>query len=351
LKQLFGGLNAVVCFFQYNKNRQEPAKGKPMAAFLMLFRILLAGTLVLGLSAQAQEFPNRPIKIIVPFAPGASTDILARLTGTKLRAKWGQPVIVENRGGDGGNIGAAEVYHAKPDGYTLLVSPPSTLVINKSLYGKLTYDSDLFVPVTVIATVPTVLVVYPKVSANSVQDLIALSKGHPGQFNYASQGNGSTAQLTAEMFKLATGVKITHVPYKGAAPALTDLIAGHVEIMFANLASALPFIRSGQLRAIGVASEKRNAFLPGVPTMSEVLPGFTSETWIGMVASPKTPAEIANKISAAVAEALKLPDVAKGIADLSADPVGSTPAETAVFLKHEAERWGSVIRSVGAKAD
>jgi tripartite-type tricarboxylate transporter receptor subunit TctC len=317
----------------------------------MLARIFLAGALLLGLPAHAQDFPNKQIKIIVPFPPGASTDVIARLVGSKLRAKWGQPVIVENHGGDGGNIGAAEVFNAKPDGYTLLVSPPSTLVINKSLYAKLTYDSDLFVPVTVIATVPTVLVVHPKLSPNSVQELISLSKANPERLNYASQGNGSTAQLTAEMFKSATGVKITHVPYKGAAPALTDLIAGHVDMMFANLASALPFIRSGQLRAIGVASEKRNAFLPGIPTMSEVLPGFVSETWIGVVAPPKTLLEIANKISAAIAEALKLSDVAKGIADLSADPVGSTPAEMAVFVKEEGERWGGVIRSAGAKAD
>jgi tripartite-type tricarboxylate transporter receptor subunit TctC len=317
----------------------------------MLLRIFLAMALVLGLPARAQEFPSRPIKIIVPFAPGASTDVIARLVGGKLREKWGQPVIVENRGGDGGNIGAAEVFNAKPDGYTLLVSPPSTLVINKSLYAKLTYDSDLFVPVTVIATVPTVLVVYPKLSANSVPELIALLKAKPERLNYGSQGNGSTAQLTTEMFKSRAGVRITHVPYKGAAPALTDLVAGHVDMMFANLASALPLIRSGQLRAIGVASEKRNAFLPGVPAMSEVLPGFFSETWIGMVAPPKTPHEIASKISAVIADTLKLSDVAKVIADLSADPVGSTPAEMAVFVKQEGERWGGVIRSAGAKAD
>jgi tripartite-type tricarboxylate transporter receptor subunit TctC len=318
---------------------------------ILLFRVLLAAAIVLGLPAHAQDYPSKPIKILVPFPPGGSTDVFARLVGGKLWAKWGQPVVVENRGGDGGNIGAAEVYNAKPDGHTLLVSPPSTLLINKSLYAKLAYDSDLFVPVTVIGTVPTVLVVHPKLSANSVQELISFSRAHPERLNYASQGNGSTAQLTTEMFKAATGIKIAHVPYKGAAPALTDLIAGHVDMMFANLASALPFIRSGQLRAIGVASEKRNGFLPGIPTMSEVLPGFVSETWIGMVAPPKTSPEIANKISAAIAEALRLPDVAKGIADLSADPVGSTPAEMAVFVKQEGERWGRVIRSAGAKAD
>ncbi len=318
---------------------------------LLLVRIVLAGALTLGLSANAQDFPSRQIRIVVPFAAGASTDVIARLVGSKLRAKWGQPVIVENRGGDGGNIGAAEVFNAKPDGHTLLVSPPSTLVINKILYGKLNYDSDLFVPVTVIATVPTVLVLNSKLSANSVQELISLAKANPERLNYGSQGNGSTAQLTTEMLKQTTGVRIIHVPYKGAAPALTDLIAGHVHLMFANLASALVLIRSGQLKAIGVASEKRNTFLPGIPTMSEVLPGFVSETWIGMAAPPKTAPEFANRISAAIAEVLKLPDVTKVITDLSADPVGSTPAEMAVFLKQEGERWGNVIRSAGAKAD
>lgn len=318
---------------------------------LIVFRMILATTLLLSLPAQAQDFPNRQIRIIVPFAPGASTDVIARLVGGKLQSKWGQPVIVENRSGDGGNIGAAEVFNAKPDGHMLLVSPPSTLVINKSLYASLAYDSDLFVPVTVIATGPTVLVVNPKVSATSVQELISFAKANPQRLNYGSQGNGSTAQLTTEMLKMATGIAITHVPYKGAAPALSDLIAGHVHMMFANLASALVFIRSGQLRAIGVASQRRNGFLPGVPTMSEVLPGFISETWIGMVAPPKTPPEIANRISAAVAETLKMPDVAKVMADLSVDTVGITPAEMTVFLKEEALRWGGVIRKAGAKAD
>ena len=317
----------------------------------MRFRFILICALAAGIHAHAEDFPSRQIKMVVPFAPGASTDVLARLIGDKLRARWGQPVIVENRGGDGGNIGAAEVFHAKPDGYTLLVSPPSTLVINKSLYGKLNYDSEQFVPVTVIGTVPTVLVVHPKLDANTVNELIALLKANPERLNYASQGNGSTAQLTTEMFKSKAGVKIVHVPYKGAAPALTDLVAGHVDMMFANLASALPLIRSRQVKAIGVASEKRNSLLPGVSTMSEVLPGFVSETWIGMVAPPNTPSEIARKISGAVADALKLPEVGKVFADLSADPVGSTPAETAAFVKLEGERWGGVIRSSGAKAE
>jgi len=317
----------------------------------MRLALILIWALAASVHAHAEDFPSRQIKIVVPFAPGASTDVLARLLGDKLRARWGQSVIVENRGGDGGNIGAAEVFHAKPDGYTLLVSPPSTLVINKSLYGKLNYDSDQFVPVTIIGTVPTVLVVHPKLAANTVKELIAVLKANPERLNYASQGNGSTAQLTTEMFKSKAGVKIVHVPYKGAAPALTDLVAGHVDMMFANLASALPLIRSGQVKAIGVASEKRNGFLPGVPTMSEVLPGFVSETWIGMVAPPKTPSEIALKISGAVAEALKLPEVGKVFTDLSADPVGSTPAETAAFVRLEGERWSAVIRASGARAE
>lgn len=321
----------------------------------MLGRILLAAALAAvltpALTVHAQDYPGKPIRIIVPFPPGATTDILARILGEKLWAKWGQPVLVESRAGAGGNIGAEAVFKAEPDGYTLLTTPPSPLVINKGLYARLGYDSDAFVPVTVIGAVPTVLIVHPKLSANSVQQLIAFAKANPDRLNYASQGSGSTAHLTAEMFKSTAGVKIVHVPYKGAAPALTDLLAGQVDMMFANLASALAHIRAGQVRALGVASERRNVFLPNVPTMSEAMPGFVSVTWFRVVAPPGTPPEIANKLSAGIAEALKLPDVAKRIADLTVEPIGNTPAEMAAFMKEEVERWGNVIRAAGAKAD
>jgi tripartite-type tricarboxylate transporter receptor subunit TctC len=317
----------------------------------MLGRLLLAAVLALSPAVHAKDYPDKPIRIIVPFPPGATTDILARIVGQKLWAKWGQPVVVESRAGAGGNMGAEVVFKAEPDGYTLLTTPPSPLVINKRLYARLAYDPEAFAPVTVIGAVPTILVVHPKVSANSVQELIAFAKANPDRLNYASQGSGGTAHLTAEMFKSAAGVSIVHVPYKGAAPALTDLLAGQVDMMFANFASALQPIRAGQLRALGIASVRRNGLLPNVPTMSESMPGFVSLTWVGVVAPPQTPPEIANTLSAAIAEAMKLPDVAKRMADLSVEPIGNTPAEMAVFLREEVERWGGVIRSAGARAD
>jgi tripartite-type tricarboxylate transporter receptor subunit TctC len=273
------------------------------------------------------------------------------MIGERLHAQWGRPVTVENRPGAGGNMGAEAVFKSDPDGHTLLVTPPPPLVINKALYAKLAYEPEAFAPVTVLALIPTVLVVNPKVKAADVPGLIALAKAHPERLNYASQGNGTTAHLTAELFATMTGVKIVHVPYKGASPALTDLTAGQVDMFFVPLASSLPLIRSGQVRALAVSSAKRSTFLPGVPTMSEALPGFLSIAWFAVVAPPKTPQEITHKLSAAIAEALKQPAVAKRLAELNAEPVGNTPEEMAVFLKEETERWGGVIRYAGVKAN
>jgi len=317
----------------------------------MFVRLLLAAALALALPVHAQNYPSRPIKIIVPFPPGASTDILARIIGERLMTQWGQPVTVENKAGAAGNIGAETVFRAEPDGYTLLVAPPPPLVINRLLYSKLAFDPQEFAPVTVIAAIPTVLAVNPKVKANDVQQLIAFAKANPGRLNYGSQGSGSTGHLTGELFASMTGIKIIHVPYKGSSPALTDLIAGRVDMFFMPLAGALPHIRSGQLKALAVSSAKRSVFLPEVPTMSATLPGFISVAWFAMVAPPKTPAEITNKLSSAIAEVLKQPAIAKRLVDMNAEPVGDTPAEMAAFLKEEFERWGSVVRSAGVKAD
>jgi tripartite-type tricarboxylate transporter receptor subunit TctC len=292
------------------------------------------------------------VRIIVPFPAGGSADLLPRIVGEKLAARWGQPVVVENRAGAAGNIGADAVYKADPDGYTLLSAPPPPLVINKLLYPKLTYDPEQFVPATVIASIPNVLLVHPKIAANSVQEFIAYARDNPGRLNYASQGSGSTSHLTAELFKsMAGGLRITHVPYKGTAPALADLLAGQVELMFDNLGVSLPHVRSGKLRALGVGSAKRVAALPEVPALAETLPGFVAVAWFGIVAPPKTPAAVAEKVAAGVAEALRQPDVQKRLAAMSAEPMGLGPAETARFMKQEAERWGAVIRSAGVKVD
>ncbi len=316
----------------------------------VLFAALLSG-FPLALPAQAQEYPSKPVRIVAPFAAGGSADLIPRIVGERLSAMWGQPVIVENRPGAGGNIAAEYVYRAEPDGYTLLSSPPSTLIINQYLYANLSYDQSLWVPVSVMVAVPNVLLVNPKVAAKSVQELIAYAKANPDKLNYASQGSGTTSHLTGEMFKTVAGVRIAHIPYKGSAPALTDLLAGQVEMMFDNLGVSMQHVRSGRLRALAVASQHRVASLPDVPAMSEVLPGFESVTWFGVVAPPKTPMPIAERISAAVAEALRSPDTRKRLADLSAEPIGNTPAQMAAFMRKDAERWREVIRSAGVKAD
>jgi tripartite-type tricarboxylate transporter receptor subunit TctC len=316
----------------------------------VLFAALLYG-FPLALPAQAQEYPSKPVRIVAPFAAGGSADLIPRIVGERLSAMWGQPVIVENRPGAGGNIAAEYVYRSEPDGYTLLSSPPSTLIINQYLYANLSYDQSLWVPVSVMVAVPNVLLVNPKLAAKSVQELIAYAKANPDKLNYASQGSGTTSHLTGEMFKTVAGVRIAHIPYKGSAPALTDLLAGQVEMMFDNLGVSMQHVRSGRLRALAVASQHRVASLPDVPAMSEVLPGFESVTWFGVVAPPKTPMPIAERISAAVAEALRSPDTRKRLADLSAEPIGNTPAQMAAFMRKDAERWREVIRSAGVKAD
>lgn len=312
----------------------------------MTCRFLFAAVLTSALApAIAQDYPARPIRIVVPFPAGGSADLVPRIVGEKLSPRLGQPVVVENRPGAAGNIGAELVSKAEPDGYTLLAAPPPPLVINPSLYAKLAFDPTQFAPISVIASIPNAFLVHPKVPASNVPELIAYARANPDRLNYASQGSGSTSHLTAEMFKsMAGGLKITHIPYKGTAPALADLLAGQVEIMFDNLGVSLQHVRSGKLKALAVCSEKRLASLPEVPALSEFLPGFVAGTWVGVVAPPGTPAPIVEKLSAAIAEVLKAPETRKRLDELSAEPVGSTPADMAAFMKRETERWRAVIR-------
>jgi tripartite-type tricarboxylate transporter receptor subunit TctC len=308
--------------------------------------------LVLSFAVRGQDWPVKTVRIIVPFPAGGSADLLPRVLGEKLAQQWGQPVIVDNRPGAAGNIGATAVFQAEPDGYTLLSAPPPPLVINRLLYPKLAYDSTQFVPMTVIAAIPNVLLVHPKVGVNSVAELIALAKRNPGKLNYASQGSGATSHLTTELFKsMAGGLQITHVPYKGTAPALADLLAGQVDMMVDNLGVSLPHVKSGKLKALAVASRNRFTGLPDVPALSETLPGFESVAWFAIVGPPRTPSAVAEKVAAGVAQALKTPDVLKRLNDLSAEPMGLGPAETAAFMRQESERWGAVIRSAGVKLE
>jgi len=322
----------------------------------MIRRLLLATAFSFGsalaVSAHAQDYPTRPIRIIVPYPAGGSADLMPRIFAEKLSAKWGQPVLVENRPGAGGNIGAEFVYKAEPDGYTLFATAPGPLVVNQNLYRKLAFDPAQFVPVSVMAAIPNVFLVNPKVPAKNVDELIAYARANPGKLNYGSQGNGTTSHLTAELFKSnAGGLNITHVPYKGSAPAMAALLGGEIDLMFDNLGVTLQHVKSGRLRALAVGSEKRVASLPEVRTMSEILSGFSSVAWFGIVAPPKTPAAIAEKLSAAVAEAIRQPEVANRLAAMSAEPIGGTPAEMAAFMKRDGERWKSVIESAQVKVD
>lgn len=309
-----------------------------------------AGT-ALGVPAHAQDYPNKPIRIIVPNPPGGGNDLAARLVAERLRGKWGQPVLVENRAGASGRIGAEAVAKAAHDGYTLLVSAPAALVINKSLYARLGYDPDVFVPVSVIVAGAGVLVVHPNVPAADVRQLIAYAKANPGNLTYASQGTGTIAHLAGELFQSTIGVKIVHVPYKGSAPAVSDLLGGQVGMMFSELGPVLPHIRAGKLRVLAVGGEKRHPLMPDVPALSETMPGFVFSYWIGMVAPAGTPPAIANRLSVEIAEGLRQPDVAKRLLDSSLEAVGSTPAEMATFMKRESERWGNVIRITGTTAE
>jgi tripartite-type tricarboxylate transporter receptor subunit TctC len=315
----------------------------------------LALPFILSPDAGAQDtgnWPNRPIRIVVPFPAGGTADVLPRVLAEKISTRLGQSILIENRAGAAGNIGAELVYKAEPDGYTFLAAPPPPLVINPSLYAKLAHDPTQMVPVGVMAAVPNVLLVHPKVAANTMQEFITHLKANPDKLNYASQGSGSTSHLTAELFKSMAGVRLTHVPYKGTAPALTDLLAGQVEVMFDNLGVSLQHVKSGKLKALAIGSEKRVSSLPNVPTVAEAgLPGFVAVAWFGVMAPPKTSPDIAAKFSAAIAEALKHPDVQRRLVELSAEPVGNTPAEMAAFMKDEVERWRRVIRSAGVKVD
>ncbi len=291
-------------------------------------------------------FPNKVVKVIVPFPAGGSADVLARIVGDKLSTKWGQPVVVENRAGAGGNIGAEAVYRADPDGYTLLSSPPGPLSINHNLYKNLPFEPAKFVPITVLAIVPNVISVKVELPVNSVKELIAHAKANPGKLVYASQGNGSTSHLSAQMFSTMAGVELVHIPYKGEGPALVDMVAGRVDMFIGNIAAGLSFHQAGKIRFLAVANTSRSPVAPGVPTASEAgLPGFVANAWFALVAPPGTPNAIAQQINAATVEVLRMPDVQKRFLDRGAEPVGNTTAEMAAFVKEEMARWQGVIKS------
>jgi tripartite-type tricarboxylate transporter receptor subunit TctC len=303
--------------------------------------------------AQAPAYPTKPIRLVVPFPAGGATDILAREVAKHLTDAWGQSVVVDNRPGAGGNIGSELVAKAAPDGYTLEMGTVGTHAINASLYSKMPYDHVKdFVPVILVAGVPNVLEVNPALPVNSVQELIAYAKANPGKLNFASSGSGTSIHLSGELFKVMAGVQMTHVPYKGSAPALQDLIGGQVQLMFDNLPPSLPQIKAGKLRALAVTSAGRAPALPDTPTVAEAgLPGFEASSWFGVLAPAGTPPEIVNKLNAEIAKWLASPGAKEKLANVGANIAGGTPEDFARHIQAETAKWAKVVKESGAKVD
>ncbi|MDF1484839.1 tripartite tricarboxylate transporter substrate binding protein [Ramlibacter sp. H39-3-26] len=315
----------------------------------------LAATLALGSAVPAQAqgaYPNKVITIVVPFAAGGTTDILARVVGQYLGPELGQQVVVDNRAGAGGNIGGQLVARAAPDGYTLFMGTVGTHAINQSLYKKMPFDPIKdFAPISRVANVPNLLVANPQQPFKTVPELIAYAKANPGKINFGSAGNGSSIHLSGELFKSMTGVAMQHVPYKGSAPAVTDLLGNQIAIMFDNMPSSIQHVRSGKLRPIAVTTAKRSPELPDVPAIGEFVPGYEATSWFGLLAPAKTPPEVIAKIDAALFKVLNNPEVMKKLSEQGADPVVETPEQFAAFIRAETAKWGKVVKESGASVD
>ena len=300
--------------------------------------------------ALAQAFPTKPIQVIVPLAPGGGTDLLARVIADKLREKFGQPVTVENRSGAAGNIGADYVFKAAADGHTLLFTQPAPLVVNKALYGKLTFEPEQFVPVAIVSLQDIMLAVNPKVPAGNLQELIGYAKANPGKLNFGSSGAGSAPHLAAELFGSMAGVKMVHVPYKGSGESQAATLAGHVDLTFFAFSTALRHTKAGKLRAIAVGGAKRNPQAPDVPSIAEALPGYSAASWTAFVAPPNTPAPVVQTLAGAIADIVKMPDVRKRLLDAGDEAADMTPAQMAAFLREERQRWSTLISDLKIEA-
>lgn len=305
---------------------------------------------VVGPVLAADDYPSRPIRIVYPYPAGGVSD-LTHFVADKLAQRFRQPVVIETRPGASGSIGAEVVARAQPDGYTLIATPPPPLAINQSLFPKLAYVPAAFVPVTVIATMPNLLVANRQLPVSDVRELLAYAKAHPDRLSYASTGNGGTPHLTAEHFKGAGGVNIVHVPYQGISSAMPDLASGRVDIMFANLTAVQSMVAAGKLKVLAVASGERLPELPAVPTLQEALPGFVSEAWLALAAPPGTPQPIIDKLAAAVREVLQGPEAIERFRQFGANPIGNTPLQAKNFIREEAERWAEVIRASGIRPE
>jgi tripartite-type tricarboxylate transporter receptor subunit TctC len=321
---------------------------------LILQRALIAGICLLAAaSAHAQTYPDRLVRIINPYPAGASVDVIGRIIAAKLSESLGQQFIVESRSGAGGNIGADFVAKAEPDGYTLLISAPGPLVVNQTLYSHLSFNpAKDFAPIALAANIPIVLMVHPSVQANNVQELIELARRQPGKINFGSSGIGTTNHLAGELLKTMAKIDIVHVPYRGAAPAMNDLIGGHIPMLFDNMPGSLPQITSGKARGIGHAGAKRAAVLPELPTVAEQgVPGFDASSWFGIVAPAKTPAPVLAKLTEEIQKILKMPDIIARFNELGAEPGTLFGKDFEAFMQAESDKWAGVIRASGAKAE
>ncbi len=318
--------------------------------FSASLRLSLCAATAMCSQAFAQSYPERPVRLVVPFAAGAAADMMGRLIAQKLGEAWSGQVIVDNRGGAGTVIGTDMVAKAAADGYTLLLVTP-TFIINATGIRALPYDTvKSFAPVVLFASTPLVLVVHPSLPARSVKELIALAKGRPGRINYASAGNGSPTHLGMELFRLS-GVTMTHVPYKGAAPALTDVLGGQVQLMLTSVIAVQPHIATGRLRALAVTTSKRSAVLPDVPTVAETIPGYEVINWWGVVAPAATPSNVVSRLNAEIMRTLSQPDVRERLAREGAEPAGGAPEEFGAFIRNDIAKWAKVVRETGAKID
>ena len=325
---------------------------KPRVNLVRLFALGMAGLTWAGISdAAAVDYPTRPVRWVVGYPPGGSTDILARLIGQYLSEKLGQQFIIENKPGAGNNIGTEAVVHAPPDGYTVLLVNPAN-GINASLYKKLSFNfvRDI-APVAGITRVPNVMEVNPNVPAKTVAEFIGYAKANPNKVNLASSGNGTSVHLSGELFMAMTGVKLTHVPYRGSAPALTDMIAGQVQVLFDNLPSSIEHVRAGKLRALAVTTEQRSPALPDVPTVAETVPGYEASAWFGMGAPKGTPPEVIAVLNKTINEALADPNIKARLAEMGGMPMGGTPADFGKIITDETEKWRKVVEFAGASVD
>ncbi len=326
-----------------------------MNRLLAIFALMLASCLLaLAAPVHAQSYPAKPMRLVVPFPPGGPLDIMGRGIAQKLQEAWSQPVVIDNRPGAGGGIGADLVAKSPGDGYTLLMGAVSTHAINPSLYAKIPYDPQKdFVPVALVAQVPNVLVVNPALPVQSVKELIAYAKANPGSLSFGSGSTGSTGHLAGELFKTMAGVDMVHIPYKGGAPAMQDLLAGQTQLMFDNLANALPQVKAGKLRAIAVTTVARAPSVPELPTIAESgLPGFDLTTWFGIFAPAGTPPEVVAKLNAEIAKALSAKDLAERLAAMgTVPPENNTPERFAAFVRSEAAKYARVVKDSGARVD